>query len=144
MVWNSLDKFRDAGLLILRLGFGLGFTYYHGWSKLIAGPERWESLGGSMSRMGIEFWPTFWGFMMAFAESIGGIMIAVGFLFRPICLMLGFGMFVAWLGHVVSGNGTPAHAFKNMAVLLGATLFGPGAYSVDAWLSSRRKPLGRP
>ena len=91
-----------------------------------------------MSRLGIEFWPVFWGFMIAFAESVGGVMIALGLFFRPISLMLAFGMFVAWLGHVVSGQGSPAHAFKNMAVLIGAVFFGPGKYSLDAWISRRR------
>jgi len=139
MIWSSLDRFRDLGLLILRLGFGFGFTYYHGWSKITAGPESWDRLGGAMSRFGIEFWPTFWGFMMAFTESIGGVLIAVGFLFRPVSLLLAIGMFVAWTGHIASGNGTPAHAFKNMAVALGLLFIGPGKYSVDAWLTGRRK-----
>ena len=31
----------DVGLLILRLGFGLGFVYYHGWGKIVGGPDRW-------------------------------------------------------------------------------------------------------
>ena len=30
MVWNALEKDQDLGLLIVRMGFGLGFTYYHG------------------------------------------------------------------------------------------------------------------
>ena len=81
----------------------------------------------------------FWGFMMSFAESVGGVMIALGLFFRPICLMLAFGMFVAWFGHTVTGNGTPGHAFKNMFVLVGASLFGPGKYSLDAWLMRKKR-----
>lgn len=30
MFWNTMEKYRDAGLLVVRLGFGLGFLFYHG------------------------------------------------------------------------------------------------------------------
>ncbi|MCH8247842.1 MAG: DoxX family protein [Bacteroidetes bacterium] len=138
MIWKSSEKYTDVGLLVLRVGFGVGFIYYHGWDKITGGPERWEGLGGAMSRLGINFLPTFWGFMMSFAESVGALMIAAGFLFRPLCAILAFGMFVAWLGHVVSGRGNPGHPFKNFFVLVGVMLIGPGKYSVDSWLEKRR------
>ena len=139
MASQRFERYRDLGLLILRLGFGFGFVYYHGWAKITGGPERWESIGGAMSRLGIDFWPGFWGFMMSFMESVGAILIAIGFFFRPLCLLLAFGMFVAWLGHTVTGNGSPGHAFKNFFVLVGVSLIGPGRYSIDAWIASRRK-----
>ena len=66
---KAIYKHLDLGLLIARIGMGAGFIYYHGWAKLMGGPERWEGLGGAMARYGIEFWPTFWGFMAAFSES---------------------------------------------------------------------------
>lgn len=138
MIWEKLEKHRDLGLLILRLGFGIGFIYWHGWAKLTGGPERWEGLGGAMSRFGIDFLPVFWGFMAAMAESVFALCIAAGLFFRPAALLLAFTMLVATTGHIVSGNGTPAHSFKNMAVALGLMLIGPGKYSVDAWLKRRR------
>ena len=138
MLWEKLHKHRDLGLLVLRLGFGIGFVYYHGWGKVTGGPERWEGLGGAMSRFGIDFAPQFWGFMAMLSESLFALFIAVGFLFRPAALFLAITMFVAWVGHVVSGQGTPAHAFKNMAVALGLVFIGPGKYTVDAWLARRK------
>lgn len=129
----------DLGLLIARIGMGIGFLYYHGWDKLVGGPGRWEGLGGSMARFGMDFWPTFWGFMAAFSESIGAVMILLGILFTPMSILLAITMFVAWTGHIVSGNGTPGHSFKNMMILLAFVFTGPGKYSVDAWLASRRK-----
>ena len=134
------ENWMDIGLLLLRLGFGLGFFFYHGLSKLLEGPERWAGLGGSMERFGIDFGHTFFGFMASFAEGVGGILIAIGFLFRPAAILLVITMFVAWYGHVVSGRGTPAHAFKNLWVALGLAFMGPGKYSVDAWLERRRRP----
>lgn len=132
------DRWMDAGLLVLRLGFGLGLTYFHGWAKLTGGPERWTGVGGAVENVGIGFGHTFFGFLAAFAESIGGILIAVGFLFRPAALLVAGTMFVAWVMHVTTGNGSPAHAFKNLWVALGLSLIGPGRYSIDHWLQSRR------
>lgn len=137
MFYTKLQKHRDLGILIIRVGMGLGFLYFHGWSKLTAGVEGWTRMGGSMERLGITFGEPFWGFMIAFAESIGALMIAVGFLVAPMSLLLAIGMFVAWTGHIASGQGTPAHAFKNMMVFIGLVFVGGGRYSIDAWLASR-------
>lgn len=138
MIWNQLSKYQDAGLLIFRLGFGLGFLFFHGWGKLIGGPELWEGLGGAMSVFGINFGHTFFGFMAAFAESIGGIMIAAGLFYRPIAAMLAFTMFVAMMRHFITGEGSAGHSFKNMFVLLGLMPLGPGKYSLDAMLSKNK------
>ncbi len=132
------EKYRDIGLLIVRLGFGLGFLYFHGWSKLIGGPERWSRVGGAVSHLGIDFGHTFFGFLAAFSESAGGLLFAAGFLFRPAAILIGCTMIMAATQHIVTGNGTPAHAVKNAFVALGFTLVGPGKYSVDGWLASRR------
>ncbi len=139
MAAGKTDRWADIGLLVLRLGFGLGFVYFHGWGKLMGGPERWAGVGGSMENLGIGFGHTFFGFLAAFAEAIGGLLIAAGFLFRPAAVLIAATMFVAWFGHATTGNGTPAHAFKNMWVALGLALIGPGRYSVDHWLARRRR-----
>ena len=135
---KAVYKHLDLGLLIARIGMGAGFIYYHGWSKLMGGPERWEGLGEAAARFGLDFWPMFWGFMASFAESIGALLIVLGILFTPISILLAITMFVAWTGHIVSGNGTPGHSFKNMMVLLAFVFTGPGKYSIDAWLAARK------
>jgi len=141
--WNRMfdkhtSKTRDIGLLIIRTGLGVGFIYYHGWGKLMGGMERWEGLGGSMERFGISFWPTFWGFMASFAESIGALFILLGIFTVPMSLLLAITMLVAWTGHIASGQGSPAHAFKNMLVALGLVFMGAGRYSLDALIARRR------
>lgn len=128
----------DIGMLVLRLGFGLGLTYFHGLGKLTGGPERWTRVGSAVDHLGIGFGHTTFGLMAAVAEGIGGILIAAGFLFRPAAVLVALTMFVAWAQHVATGNGTPAHAFKNLWVALGLGIIGPGRYSVDHWLRSRR------
>lgn len=131
------ERYRDVGLLVLRIGFGLGFLYFHGWAKLVGGPERWSQVGSAMSHLGIEVGHTFFGFLAAFAESVGGLLFAVGFLFRPAAVLIACTMIVAAIQHIVTGNGTPAHAVKNAFVSLGLVLVGPGRYSVDNWLAKR-------
>lgn len=140
MTRRSDGRWVDVGLLVVRLGFGLGFLYYHGWAKITAGPARWARVGSAVEHLGIHFGHTYFGFLAALAESVGGLFIAAGFLFRPIALLLAATMFVAWARHLITGQGTPAHAFKNMWVSLGLALIGPGRYSVDHWLRSRRQP----
>jgi len=142
MIWNTLEKYRDVGLLIVRLGFGLGFLFYHGWGKLIGGPERWAQVGGAMGNLGIGFGHTFFGFMAAFSESIGGLLIALGLLFRPACALLFITMFVATVNHYATGSGTPGHSAKNAMLFLGLLLIGPGKYSLDESIAGRMRSEG--
>lgn len=137
MIWNTLERYRDVGLLIARLGFGLGFFWFHGWPKLSAGPERWEGVGGAMSSLGIDFAPLFWGFCASLAESLGGLLIAAGLFFRPAALAIAVVMFVATVNHISTGRGSPAHAFKNASLFAGLFLIGPGRYSLDYVLARR-------
>lgn len=137
MIWKALEKYRDVGLLVVRLGFGLGFIYFHGWAKLTGGPELWAGVGGAMSNFGIGFGHTFFGFLAALAETLGALLFAAGLFFRPACAALCFTMFVATVNHIGTGVGSPAHAFKNMWVFLGLMMIGPGKYSLDELLSRK-------
>jgi putative oxidoreductase len=140
MIWNGLARYRDLGLLLLRLGVGLGFIYFHGWAKLSGGPERWAGIGSAVELFGIGFGHTLFGFLAAFSESVGGLLIALGLFFRPAAALLLTTMIVATTRHIVTGQGTPAHAFKNAWVFLGILFVGPGKYSVDDWWRRRRTP----
>lgn len=137
MVLTFWDKHRDIGLLILRIGFGCMFLY-HGLPKLFAGPERWERLGGAMASLGITFLPTFWGFMAAISEALGGICLILGFFLRPACILLTITMVVAAASHLGRGEGLggAAHALKAGIVFLSLILIGPGKYSLDEKLSA--------
>jgi putative oxidoreductase len=138
MVLTSLTKYRDAGLLILRLGVGLSFMLLHGLPKLQAGTEMWNQIGQTMGRFGIHFAPTAWGFIAALTEGLGGLLIAVGFLFRPACIMLIGVMFVAVTVHLDMPKDNPmggwagaSHALELGVVFLGLIFIGPGKYSID-------------
>jgi putative oxidoreductase len=90
MVSRGLGRYADLGLLIARLGFGLGFVWYHGLPKLRGGPERWVGTGGAMESIGIRFAYEYWGLAAGIAEGIGGLLIASGLFFRPAVAAVAF------------------------------------------------------
>jgi len=136
-MWAFLSRNRDAGILILRIGLGGFFVWAHGWGKLAGGIDRWEQIGGAMKYFGITLWPAYWGFMAMLAESLGALLVVLGFLFRPACMMLTITMIVAavFSYYNPSGKMPPLAAASNaiqMAVVFFSLIFiGPGRYSVD-------------
>ena len=128
-----LGKYRDAGLLFLRLGLGSAFII-HGLPKLTGGPKLWAGIGKSMSHLGIDFLPIFWGFMAATTEGIGGILLILGFCHRPVCLLLAFTMVVATLTKA-SGKrtdfGAYSHPLEMAVVFVSLAVIGPGKLSID-------------
>lgn len=122
----------DFGLLLLRVGIGACLIVFHGYDKITGGPERWTAIGSNMDVLGITFAPVFWGFMAAFAETVGALLLILGPLFRLMALMLVFNMFVAVMRHLSlpvenpgSGWSGASHALEYMIVFI--TLFFTGA-----------------
>ena len=132
MIFSSLGKYKDAGLLLLRVGLGAMFIM-HGWPKIIGGPEMWQGLGGAMANLGVTAVPVVWGFLAALSEFGGGICLVLGFVFRPACLLMLFTMIVATIHHLKAGDGvaTASHAIEDGVAFLAMFLLGPGKYSVD-------------
>jgi putative oxidoreductase len=133
MLFKFLGKYRDPGLLILRLGLGALFLM-HGIPKLAGGPKAWAKLGAAMGNLGIDFFPVFWGFMAAVTEGIGGVLLMVGLFYRPVCVLLCFTMIVATLTHKKSGDGFMEKTSRPLElafVFLGLATVGPGRFSVD-------------
>ncbi len=136
---SAFDKYRDAGLLALRVGLGVMFIY-HGAPKMFGGPESWLKLGTAIGYFGIHFFPVFWGFMAAFAEFGGGILLIGGFLLRPVCVLLTIDMIVAAASHFGAHQGLShaSHAIEDGIVFLSLILIGPGTLSLDALISRKR------
>jgi putative oxidoreductase len=131
----------DAGLLVLRLGIGTMFIV-HGAPKLLDGPDRWERLGESMTNLGISFAPTFWGFMAAVSECVGGALMILGIVFRQAMAFMLVTMAVATVHHFAGGDsiGRASHAIEAGFVFLSLLIIGPGRYTVPYAL--RRRQVG--
>ncbi len=141
MCLQFLDKYRDAGLLILRVGIGFMFML-HGWPKITGGPMFWEKLGMATGSVGIHFAPTFFGFMAALAEFGGGILLMLGLCSRLACILLFINMFVASAMHITKGDGVitvASHAIEAAILFLSLIFIGPGQYSLDDKLKMRKK-----
>jgi len=127
---------RNLGLLVIRLGVGLTMLVFHGYGKLVGGPETWAQVGASMGNFGLNFAPEFWGFMAMFAEFGCSILLILGVLFRPALFLLGFTMFVAVVVHLnlpvesgKAGWSGASHALVHLFVYAGLFLTGPGKFA---------------
>jgi len=123
----------DIALLLFRLAFAFSVAYAHGWGKFTGGTDKWMKLGSNMEVLGITFAPVFWGFMAAFAEFFGSIMIGLGFFTRLGSFLLAFTMFVAFYMHIHDGDGfgDASHSFDLMCVSVFFLIVGAGKYSID-------------
>lgn len=126
------ENLLHVGWLLIRVGIGISI-FLHGYPKITGGQEVWTAIGQNMSIFGIDFAPTLWGFMAAVAESLGGLLFAIGLFFRPAAIMLTGTMIVALATHISAGDNfmVYGHALDLMIVFAGAILIGAGRYSID-------------
>jgi putative oxidoreductase len=131
-ILSNLSNYKNMGLLITRVGLGVMFVY-HGYPKVLGGPDAWEKIGTSTKYVGIHFLPVFWGFMAACTETFGGFLLVLGLAFRPVCLLMLCTLIVAAAMHLRSGQGLEAasHAIEDAVVFAGLLFVGPGSISVD-------------
>lgn len=141
MMLDQLDRYREEGLLILRVGIGLMFMFAHGMGKLFGGPEQWERVGEAAQYVGLDFLPIFWGFLAAVAEFVGGLLLALGALFRLALVFLISVMIVATTMHLTTGMGSPYQAIEMGIVFFSLLFTGPGKYSLDAYYSHRYRHI---
>ncbi len=122
----------DIALLILRVGIGIMFIL-HGYPKMMGGMEKWIGLGSyGMGSIGINYFPAFWGFMAAFSELFGGLMILFGIYIRYFSILLFITMLVAISSHLAGGDGImgASHAIESAVVFVCLFFSGPGNYSI--------------
>ena len=136
--FDPAAPYRDAGILLLRIGFGLMFVG-HGYPKLAGGPDTWQVSGEVMRHVGIQAAPLFWGFLAGLAEFGGGILFGLGLLFRPACLLLAVTMLIATINHLAQGDGfiPVSHPVEVGLVFLAFLFIGPGCWSLDARLARK-------
>ncbi|RZK44024.1 MAG: DoxX family protein [Pedobacter sp.] len=132
-IFDSLGKYRNTGLLILRVGLGI-MMIVHGFPKLSGGEELWIKVGSNMKLIGLDFFPLGWGLMAALTETLGGLFLILGLFFRPVNLLLLFTMIIASLVHLLDpeqGVKEAAEAIELGIVFFSLLFIGPGKYSLD-------------
>lgn len=131
-ILSKLGNYKDFGLLVMRIGLG-AMMIVHGYPKIIGGPDYWEKVGGNISHFGVDFFPVFWGAMAAGTEFFGGLLIILGYFFRPTCLLLVITMIVAATSHFAKGQGIneASHAIAVGFAFFGLMFIGPGKNAVD-------------
>ncbi len=130
MQW--LAKYREAGLLLMRVALGVLFVVLTA-PVLLSGPSRWGSFGSGIRSVGLASNYQFWGFLGALAGCVGAVLMIFGLFFRPGVLLV----LAITLVHTVGafdGGGTVRGnlaAIELCAMLVGLLFVGPGKYSVD-------------
>ena len=129
MQW--LAKYREGGLLIIRVALGVLFIILTG--PVLLFPARWASFGSAIRNLGLSSNFSFWGFLGAFSGCLGGALMVFGLFFRPGVLLVLAITVVHLLGVLdKSGSLRPAMAAVELfLILFGLLLVGPGRYSVD-------------
>ncbi len=128
----------EFGLLIIRVSVG-AFLAYYGLTKFLDGTDRLAALGKAIENVGIPApdgtpMPMFFGIMAAAAELAGGVLLVVGYLFRPAAALLVFVMTVATVTTYGSSEGEITqwgHPLIFTLVLLGLLFTGPGRLSIQ-------------
>jgi len=131
-ILSKLGNYKNFGLLIIRIGLGIMFIY-HGYPKLIGGEEKWTKIGATAGYVGIHFLPMIWGLLCALVETVGGVLLIMGLVFRPVCILLVLNLIVAVAAMFAKGEGLDgaAHALEDAIVFAGLIFIGPGKYSMD-------------
>ena len=123
----------DFYFFLLRFLFGFMYFFVHGRPKIFGGPETWSKLGKTTSYIGIDIFPTFFGFMASISEFLGGLLLMLGLFIRPACFFIALTMLVAIFSHFGRGQGLmgASHAIENLIVILFILLKGPDKFSLD-------------
>ena len=126
-----LAKYREAGLLLIRVSVGLLFILYTA-PTLIGGPKAWTHFGAGAGHFGLQSHWQFWGFLGSLLGCLGGVLIIFGLFFRIGVLLV----LVLAIGHAIavekaSGFRVALPSIEMCFVLTGILFIGPGKYSVD-------------
>lgn len=143
MIKNFVEKYRDFGLLFIRIGIGVAFVFTYGLMKIQAGPQMWAMLGSTMSNIGIAFGHTAFGFVAAATEFFGGILLILGLFTRTTSLFMAFTMLMASITHLsmLDPWSKVMHPMELFAVFMGLVFLGAGKYSLNYLIFDRKKNI---
>lgn len=126
-----LDRLQPLALLVMRLSLGVIMTVY-GYHKVFGGLQHFAHMIGGMGL------PSWLGYVSAFTELIGGLLIIMGFFTRPAAFAIFINLGVAiWKVHLHNGllgsPDRPGFEFPLATATLAFALifFGGGPIAID-------------
>lgn len=124
-----LENMQPFGLLVLRAVLGMVMAA-HGWLKVDGGMTEFK---GFLVTIGIPGWL---GYVSAYAELVGGLLLIVGLLTRPAALALFIDMMVAvtkvhWKNGLLGAQGYQ-FPLSLAAMAFALIFFGGGSISLDS------------
>lgn len=126
-----LAKYREAGLLLVRISIGLLFILYTA-PALIGGPKAWAHFGAGAGHFGLHSHLQLWGFFGSLLGCLGGALMIFGLFFRiGVLLVLVLAIGYAFAVYEGTGFRVALPSIEMCFVLAGLLFIGPGKYSVD-------------
>jgi putative oxidoreductase len=126
-------------LVLLRIWCGIIFIYY---GKSFIHPDKVQSFANWLKEMNIPF-SLLLAYISKGTEFIGGFFLVIGFLTRPVCLLLTINMavatFVANKGDLLENA---QGSFLLLLIVMTIFLSGQSTLSVDNLLLKRKKIKG--
>ena len=132
----ELKGWRAYGLLVLRVGIGLGLIYH-------SSPKLFDSAGmakfaGFVGTMGFPA-PTFFAYCAKLSEFLGGIALTAGCFTRAAAVFIGITMFVAaFVAHAGDPFAKRELALLYLLAAVAIFLTGPGPLAADSWIQKLR------
>lgn len=132
LLGTYLNAWSDYAPLILRLAVGVIF-FMHGLQKLTV--FTYGGVTGMLDGMGFPL-PGLMAFLLIAAELVGGAMLVLGLLTRPVAKILAFVSLVALLAvHLKGGFFASEGGYEYILLLLASSvalaLLGPGKWALD-------------
>ena len=135
---KSVFRHPDLGLLIIRVAVGLIFLFA-GYTKFMAGETTLNMIGANIKYLGMDVGTNnistiFFGVLAAGSETVGGLMLVIGYMFRTSTAFLFVTMIVATLSQMDSSVPELAEFGFPMImglVVAGLLFTGPGRFSLQ-------------
>ena len=126
-----LAKYRETGLLLIRVSIGVLFLLYTV-PVLFGGPSTWSHFGAGAHHWSLHSHYQLWGFIGSLLGCVSGALLIFGLFFRIGVLFV----LVLAIGHALAlykGTGfrVALPTIELCFVLAGILFVGPGKYSVD-------------
>jgi putative oxidoreductase len=126
-----LDRLQPLALLVMRLALG-AIMVAHGYHKVFGGLHHFAEVVGSLGL------PAWLGYVSAFTEFLGGLLLLAGFFTRPagfaLCVNLTVAIWkVHWHNGLLGSPDRPGYEFPLAAAALAFAVifFGAGPISFD-------------